>query len=305
MRVFLTGASGHIGSAVVPELLGAGHEVVGLARSDESAAQLEAAGATVRRGDLSDLDGLREAAAESDGVIHLAFRHDLMQTGDMEGAAKVDLAAIRAMYEPLIGTDKAFVGTSGTAVLAMAADLGRPGTEEDVLPGGLPGGGRIDNENELIALSARGVRTSVVRLPPTVHSHLDKHGFVPTLIRLARSNGRAGYPGEGTNRWPAVHTLDAARLYRLAVESVPGGTRLHAVGDEGVPMREIAEAIGRGLGVPVASIPADEAETQFSYLARFVGLDNPTSSARTRELTGWAPEHPGLIADLDEGHYFA
>jgi nucleoside-diphosphate-sugar epimerase len=224
-----------------------------------------------------------------------------MQVGDMDGAAKVDLAAIRALYEPLVGTGKAFVGTSGTAVLAMAADLGRAGTEEDVIPGGY----RIDGENELIALGERGVRTSVVRLPPTVHSDLDKHGFVPALIAQARTNGRAGYLGAGTNRWPAVHTLDAARLYRLALEGAPGGTRLHAAGDEGVPMREIAEAIGRNLGVPVESIPPEEAEAQFSFLARFVGLDNPTSSAWTRELLSWEPTHAGLIADIDEGHYFA
>jgi nucleoside-diphosphate-sugar epimerase len=301
MRVFVTGASGHIGSAVVPELIGAGHQVVGLARSDGSAAALEAAGAEVRRGDLDDLDVLRQAAEDSDGVIHLAFRHDLMQVGDMEGAAKVDLAAIRAMYEPLLGTDRAFVGTSGTAVLAMGGDLGRAGTEEDSLPGGY----RIDGENELIALRDRGVRTSIVRLPPTVHSDLDKHGFIPTLIGLARANGRAGYPGDGANRWPAVHTRDAARLYRLAVEGAPAGTRLHAVQDEGVPMREIAEAIGRNLGVPAQSIPPEEADAQFSFLARFVGLDNPTSGERTRELLKWEPTHPGLIADLDEGHYFA
>ncbi|HWD65041.1 MAG TPA: SDR family oxidoreductase [Solirubrobacteraceae bacterium] len=301
MRVFVTGASGHIGSAVVPELVQAGHEVVGLARSDESAAKVAEWGGSVVRGDLDDLDVLREAAADADGVIHLAFRHDLMQTGDMDRAAEVDLAAIRAMYEPLIGTDKAFVGTSGTGVLAMAADLGRPGTEEDTLPGGY----RIDGENELISLADRGVRTSLVRLPPTVHSHLDKHGFIPTLIGLARANGRAGYPGDGANCWPAVHTLDAARLYRLAVEAAPAGTRLHAVADEGVPMREIAEAIGRNLDVPVQSISPEEDDAQFGFLTAFVGLDNPTSAAQTRALMAWEPSHPGLIADMDEGHYFA
>jgi nucleoside-diphosphate-sugar epimerase len=301
MRVFVTGASGHIGSAVVPELLQAGHEVVGLARSDTSAATLQAGGATVRRGDLDDLEGLRTAAAEADGVIHLAFKHDLMQVGDMEGAGRADLAAIEALTEPLIGTDKPFVGTSGTALLAIAGDLGRVGTEEDVMEGGY----RIDAENKVIALARRGVRSSVVRLPPTVHSHLDKHGFVPTLIAQARANGRAGYLDDGANRWPAVHTLDAAHLYRLALEGAPGGTRLHAVGDEGVPMREIAAAIGRGLGVPAQSIPSEEAEAQFSFLASFVGLDNPTSSALTGQLLHWEPAHAGLIADMDEGHYFA
>jgi nucleoside-diphosphate-sugar epimerase len=300
MRVFVTGASGHVGSAVVPELLQAGHEVVGLARSDEAANRASSFGADVRRGDLEDLDGLREAAAEADGVIHLAFRHDLMQVGDMEGAAAVDLAAIRALTEPLIGSGKPFVGTSGTGLLVLA-DLGRAGTEEDALPGGY----RIDGENLLVALADQGVRSSVVRLPPTVHSSLDKHGFVPTLIARARETGRSGYLGDGANRWPAVHTLDAARLYRLALESAPAGTRLHAVDDEGVPLREIAETIGRHLDVPVERIPAEEAEAQFTYIATFVGWDNPTSGARTRELLGWEPAHPGLIDDLNEGHYFA
>ncbi len=301
MRVFVTGASGHIGAAVVPELIGAGHEVVGLARSNASADAVSAFGATVRRGDLDDLDGLREAAADADGVIHLAFRHDLMQVGDHEGAATADLAAVRALSEPLVGTDKPFVGTSGTALLALIGDLGRAGTEEDTVPGGY----RIDAENLVITLADRGVRSSVLRLPPTVHSNLDKHGFVPTLIAQARAAGRAGYLGDGANRWPAVHTLDAARLYRLALESAPAGTRLHAVGDEGVAFREIAEAIGRNLGVPATSIPPEEAETQFSFLAAFVGLDNPTSSARTQQLLDWVPSHAGLIADMDEGHYFA
>jgi nucleoside-diphosphate-sugar epimerase len=301
VRVFVTGASGHIGSAVVPELLDAGHEVVGLARSEESAAKLEAAGAAVRRGDLDDLDGLTEAARDADGVIHLAFRHDLLQSGEMETAIAVDLAATEAFGEALAGTGKPLVHTGGTLMLAMAGVNDRPGTEADALPGGH----RADVENATIALADRGVRASVIRLSPLVHSDLDKHGFGPTLIRIAREKGFAGYPGEGANRWPAVHTRDAASLYRLALESAPAGSRLHGVGDEGLPLREIATAIGQGTGLPVRSVPADESPDYFGFLAPFIGLDNPTSNALTREWTGWAPTHPGLIADYAEGHYFA
>ena len=299
MRVFVTGASGHIGSAVVPELLAAGHQVTGLARSDASAAALAAAGADVLPGTIDDLDLLRAAATDADGVIHLAFKHEAMRSGDMHGAAAADLAAIEAMVDALAGTDKPFVGTSGTLLLAMAAP-GRVGTEIDVAPGG----GRVDAENLTIAASARGVRTSVIRLPPTVHSSLDHHGFIPALVGIARATGVAGYVGDGANRWPAGHTLDAARLYRLALESAPAGTRLHAVGDEGVPFTEIAETIGRNLGLPVASIAPADASEHFGFLGGLVTLDNPTSAELTRKLLGWAPEHPGLIADMDEGHYF-
>jgi nucleoside-diphosphate-sugar epimerase len=303
MRVFVTGASGHIGGAVVPELLEAGHQVVGLARSDESAAKLEAAGAEVRRGDLDDLDGLREAAAAADGVIHLAFKHDLMATGEMEGAIAADMAAAAAFGAALAGTDKPFVNTGGTLMLAMAgiSGPGRPGTEDDATPGGH----RSDVENATLALADRGVRSSVVRLSPLVHSDLDHHGFGPTLIGIARERGFAGYPGEGTNLWPAVHTRDAARLYRLAVESAPAGSRLHGVGDEGIALRDIAAAIGQGTGLPVRSVPEDEIPTYFSFLASFITLDNPTSNAKTRELLGWQPTHPGLLDDLAAGHYFA
>ena len=299
MRVFVTGASGHIGSAVVPELLAAGHQVTGLARSDASAAALAAAGADVLPGTIDDLDLLRAAATDANGVIHLAFKHEAMRSGDMHGAAAADLAAIEAMVDALAGTDKPFVGTSGTLLLAMAAP-GRVGTEIDVAPGG----GRVDAENLTIAASARGVRTSVIRLPPTVHSSLDHHGFIPALVGIARATGVAGYVGDGANRWPAGHTLDAARLYRLALESAPAGTRLHAVGDEGVPFTEIAETIGRNLGLPVASIAPADASEHFGFLGGLVTLDNPTSAELTRKLLGWAPEHPGLIADMDEGHYF-
>ena len=300
MRVFVTGASGHIGSAVVPELLGAGHAVVGLARSDESADLLTAAGVEVHRGSLDDLDGLRAAAVAADGVIHLAFKHDLMQSGDFEGALAADLRAIGALGDALAGTGKPFVGTSGTLLLAFGG-LDGVGTEADVLAGGP----RIDAENAVVALAERGVRSSVVRLPPTVHSSLDQHGYVPRLVSIARDKGFAGYVGDGSNRWPAGHTIDAARLYRLALETAPAGTRLHAVGDEGVPFRQIAEAIGRHLGLPVTSIPAEEAEAYFGFLAFFVMLDNPTSSRLTQGLLDWHPTGPGLLADLDEGHYFA
>ena len=299
MRIFVTGASGHIGSAVVPELIKAGHSVTGLARSDSSAATLEVWGAEPLRGTIDDLDLLRSAAAASGGVIHLAFKHEAMRTGDLAGAAAADLAAVETMLDALAGTGKPFVGTSGTLVLAMAA-LGRIGTEADVLPGG----GRADAENLVIAAASHGVRTSVIRLPPTVHSSLDHHGFIPTLIGLARAAGASGYVGDGTSRWPAGHTLDAAHLYRLALESAPAGSRLHAVGDEGVPFKEIAAAIGRNLNVPVVTVAREDAAEQFSFLGDFVQLDNPTSSEATQSLLGWKPEHPGLIADLDEGHYF-
>jgi nucleoside-diphosphate-sugar epimerase len=300
MRVFVTGASGHIGSAVVPELLAAGHQVVGLARSEPSAAALTAAGAEVRRGDLDDLDGLREAAAAADGVIHLAFKHEAMRTGDYAGAIDADRHAIDAIGAALAGSGKPFVITAGTLALSFAGITDRPGTEEDVLEGGP----RIDAENATIALAGSGVRSAVVRLPPLVHSSLDHHGFGPTLIAVARERGVAGYVGDGANRWPAVDTLDAARAYRLALEQAPAGSRLHVVADTGVPFREIAEAIGRGLDLPTASVAPEDAGEHFSYLGGFVGRDNPVSSARTRALLGWEPTNPGLIEDLDQGHYF-
>ena len=219
MRVFVTGASGHIGSALVPELIEAGHQVVGLARSDSSAAALEAAGAEVRRGDLDDLDGLREAAGAADGVVHLAFKHDLMGAGDYAGAAAADFAAIQAIAAPLEGTGRPLVTTSGTLMLAFAGITGRPGTEADFASSGP----RVDAENFVVGLAGRGVRSSVVRLPPIVHSSLDHHGFAHILIGIARESGVSGYVADGANRWPSVHTLDAARVYRLALESAPAG----------------------------------------------------------------------------------
>jgi nucleoside-diphosphate-sugar epimerase len=300
MRVFVTGASGHIGSAVVPELLQAGHQVVGLARSDSSAAALAAAGAGVWRADLDDLGGLREAAGAADGVIHLAFKHDLMGAGDFAAAAAADFAAIKALASALEGTGRPLVISSGTLTLAMAGITGRPGTEADFAPGG----SRADAENFVIRLAGHGVRSSAVRLPPIVHSSLDHHGFAHILIGIARQAGVSAYVGDGANRWPSVHTLDAARVYRLALESAPAGSRLHAVADEGIPFRDIAAAIGRGAGVPVASISASDAAERFAFLGGLVGVDNPVSSEVTRKVLGWEPAHPGLIEDLEHGHYF-
>jgi len=298
MRVFVTGASGHIGSALVPELLAAGHKVVGLARSDSSAAALASAGVEVCRGSLDDLEGLKAAAAAAEGVIHLAFKHDLAFTGNFAAAVTADLSATEAMGAALEGSGKPFVATSGTLSLAFAT-RGRAGIEEDD-----GGGPRMVSENAAIALGKRGVRASAIRLAPTVHSVLDHHGFVPSLVAMARKNGFAAYVGDGANRWPAVHTLDAARLYRLALEAAPAGSRLHGVADEGIPFRELAEAIGRGLGLRAVSIAAEEAGKHLGFLAAFAQLDNLTSSARTRELLRWQPTHPGLLADLAERHYF-
>ena len=300
MRVFVTGASGHVGSAVIPELLQAGHEVVGLARSDQAAARIRRPAPPLSAGSLDDLELLAQCAAEADGVIHLAFRHDWMQTGDFAGAVASDLDATRTMGEALAGSGKPFVTTSGTGMLAMGGITGRLGTEEDVIPGGP----RVDAENYVIGLAEHGVRSSVVRLPPTVHSDLDHHGFVPTLIGIARKRGYAAHIGQGENRWCATDTRDAAQLYRLALESAPAGSRLHAVADEGVPFRAIAETIGSMLGLPVRSIPSEEAEDYFGFLARFAGMDNAASSAITRSLLEWQPTRPGLVADLELGHYF-
>ena len=300
MRVFVTGASGHIGSALIPELLGNGHQVVGLARSDRSAAALEAAGAEAWRGDLDDLDGLAAAAAAADGVVHLAFKHEAMATGDYLGAIADDLKAIEAMGAALEGSGKPFVGTGGTLMLALGGVKGRPGTEQDAVTGGP----RVDAENTVTGFAERGIRSSIIRLSPLVHSSLDHHGFAHQLIGIARAKGVSGYVGDGANRWPAVHTLDAARLYLLALESAPAGSRLHGVGDEGVPFRDIAEVIGRRLNLPAESVDPQGAGEHFGFLGALVGLDNPTSNTLTRQLLGWQSAHAGLLDDLNHGHYF-
>jgi nucleoside-diphosphate-sugar epimerase len=299
MRVFVTGATGFIGSAIVRELIEAGHQVLGLARSDTAAASLAGALAEVHRGALDDLDSLRSGAAAADGVIHLAFIHDF---SDYEGAAQTDLRAVETIGAALEGSGKPFVVTSGTLMLTFLLPPGRLGTEEDVADAGSVAP-RIASENAAIALAERGVRSSVVRLPPSVHGE-GKRGFVGTLIDIAREKGVSGYIGDGSNRWPAVHRLDAAHLFRLALEKAPAGSVLHGVADEGVPVRAIAEVIGRHLDLPVVAISPEDAGEHFGWLGTFLAADNPTSSALTRELLGWRPVHPALIPDLEEGHYF-
>jgi nucleoside-diphosphate-sugar epimerase len=301
MRVFVTGASGHIASAVIPELLRSGHQVVGLARSDASVAAVKALGAEVRRGDLDDLEGLRAAADDADGVIHLAFKHEAMRTGDFMGAISADMEATQALGDALLGTDKPFVTTGGTLMLAMAGITGRAGTEDDQSEGGP----RIDAANYTVGLAQQGVRSSVIRLAPMVHSDLDHHGFTHALIGFARENGVAAYTGDGSNRWPAANTYDIGVLYRLALEKGPAGSTFHGVGDTGIPRRVIAETIAGKLGVETRSITDEEAPQYLGFLAAFAGFDNPTSNDKTREVLGWEPTHPGWVQDVETGHYFA
>ncbi len=296
MRVFVTGATGFIGSAVVQDLIGAGHRVLGLARSDAAAASLRVAGAEVHRGDLDDPGSLRSGAGAADGVIHTGFIHDFARFKEV---CEIDRHAIEALGDALAGSDRPLVVTSVTTLLARGD--GRLAEEEGVLaPGANP---RVASEETAASAAARGVRVSVVRLPPSVHGDGD-HAFVPILIGIARDKGVSAYIGDGRNRWPAVHRLDAAHLFRLALEKAAAGAKLHAVGEEGVSLRTIAEIIGKRLNKPVVSKPAAEAAGHFGWFAHFAAVDNPTSSKQTRERLGWRPTGPTLLTDLESESYF-
>jgi nucleoside-diphosphate-sugar epimerase len=292
MRIFVTGASGWIGSSVIPELIGAGHQVLGLARSDASAATVAQMGADVLRGDLTDLDGLRTGALETDGVIHLAF----IVPSISEAATRADAQAVETFTEALAGSGKPFVVSGATLV-----QPGRLSTERDEIIAAGPIAARLTTMKTALASGDRDIRSVLMMLPRSVHGDGERHGFIPQIIAAARANGAVGYLGEGTTRWPAVHVQDAAVLYRLAVEKAPAGSVLNAVGDEGVPTREIAEAIARHLGLPARSLPVGEFTGMLGFL---FGTDMPASSAITQELMGWTPTHPGLIEDIDLGHYF-
>ena len=298
MRVFVTGAAGWVGRHVVKELQSHGHQVLGLARSDANIATLTALGAEVHRGSLEDLDSLKQAAAQCDGVIHCGFVHDFSR---FQEVCAIDRAAIDAIGEALEGSNKPAVFTFGT--LGTVPTPGRAGTEED--PGQTAGmaGMRAGNEQAVMAWAGKGVRATLVRLPPTVHGTGDA-GFVPMLIGLARKNGMSIYVDDGQSRWPAVHVLDAARVYRLALEKGQAGARYHAVAEEGVHTKDIAEAIGRGLQVPVESKSSAEAPAFLQFLGHFFALDGPSSSRLTQERLGWKPTEVGLVEDIKQGHYF-
>ena len=297
MRVFVTGATGFIGSAIVRELIDAGHKVLGLARTDSAAKSLAAAGAEVHRGSLEDLESLRSAALATDGVIHTAFDHDFSKWA---ANCETDRRVIAALGAALAGSLRSLIVTSGTALVTTP---GRLATEEDVPasgPGSIP---RVASEQAAASLAARGVRVCVVRLPPSVHGDGD-HGFIPRLIGIAREKGASAYIGDGRNRWPAVHRLDAAHLYRLVLEKGSAGGRYHGVAEEGVAFHDIAGVIGRRLQVPVVAKASEQAADHFGWFAHFAALDNPASSRRTREVLGWQPTQAALIADLDHGRYF-
>lgn len=296
MRVFVTGATGWIGTSVLQELRAAGHGVLGMAHDDAGAAKLQAQGVEVHRADLRDPASLAEAVRATDATIHLAFHMDF---SDFAGINAIDRAAISVMLDAMAGTNKPFVGTNGTLIVAHP---GKVAVESDILPVASPLAVRAQAERLVCDAAARGIRTSVVRLAPTVHGAGDK-GFIAMLIALARAKGAAAYLDDGANHWPAVHRHDAARLYRLALEGAPPGTVLHATAEGGVPMRAIAETISQGAGVPVLRIAAAEAEAHFGWLAMVVGLDNQVSSEATRALLGWAPSQPGLLDDV-RAHYF-
>lgn len=297
MRVFVTGATGYIGSAVVAELQAAGHSILGLARNEEADAKLAKAGVEAHRGELTDLDALAAGAQACDGVAHLAFIHDFSQ---YEENGRIDHRAVSAIADALAGSDKPFVITSGITVAAP----GRTVTEDDAATLDSPSAVRTPSEEAVLAAADRGVRSSIVRLPTSVHGPGDT-AFVPAMVGIAKKAGVSAYVGAGTNRWPAVHRLDAARLFRLALEKAPSGTRLHGVGEEGVMTRAIAEVIGEGLGVPVRSISEDEAKAHFDWLAMFAVIDSPGSSAKTRALLDWEPREKGLLADMRESGYFS
>lgn len=308
MHVFVTGGTGHSGSYIIPELVAAGHEVTGLARSDTAAVALSALGAKVRRGHLEDLDGIKEGAAEADGVVHVAHRQDRLASGGMDAVADAEVPIMLAYGEALAGTGKPLV-VAGS--IGSSGQLGRTATELDPalhVHDEHKGTLRARNvvEAAVINLAGQGVRSSIVRIANIKHDTTDNAGFLPTLIALAKENGFAGYPGDGSNLWNAVHTRDLASLFRLALEKAPAGTYWHAVENEGIALREIAEAIGSRLGVPAVSIPLDELMLPgyFGFLANIVTKSYPSSNLITREALGWEPTQPSLLADLDNGHYF-
>ena len=308
MRVFVTGGTGHTGSYIIPELIAAGHEVTGLARSDTAATALSALGAKVRRGGLEDLDGLKEAAADSDGVIHVAHRQDLLASGGIDAVAAAEVPIMLAYGEALAGSGKPLVAAGS---IGSPGNLGRPATEEDpALPGGDGHSGtlRVRNivETTVIGLAEQGVRSSIVRIANIAHSTTDQAGFLMQLIALAKEKGVVGYPGDGANQWNAVHARDLASVFRLALEKGPAGSYWHAVADGAIPLRDIAEAVGSRLGLPAVSIPGDVLMVPgyFGFLANIVTQSYPASNLITRQALGWEPAQPGLLAGLDNGHYF-